>query len=32
MPPTEGVRWYGRPGTLAVVILVICLALNLWFG
>jgi SSS family solute:Na+ symporter len=32
MPPTEGVRWYERPGTLAVVIIVICLALNLWFG
>ena len=31
MPRSEGAPWYERPGTLAVVVAVICIALNIWF-
>jgi SSS family solute:Na+ symporter len=32
MPPLGGARWYQRPGVLAVVVLVVCVILNIWFG
>jgi SSS family solute:Na+ symporter len=31
MPPEEGVSWYRRPGPLAVIVAVICIALNFIF-
>ncbi len=31
IPRDEGAPWYERPGTLAVVIAVICIILNVWF-
>jgi SSS family solute:Na+ symporter len=31
MPRTEGAPWYERPVTLAILVAIICIALNLWF-
>ena len=31
IPREEGARWYERPRTLAIVIAVICIVLNIWF-
>ena len=32
MPRTEGLAWYRRPAVLGVVVIVICVILNVWFG
>jgi SSS family solute:Na+ symporter len=32
MPRTEGLAWYRRPAVLGVVVIVVCVILNVWFG
>ena len=32
MPRTEGLAWYRRPAVLGVVVIVVCVILNAWFG